>query len=121
MLHESHDETPRQRRAPSPTRGLRTGAVAEILGVPEHRLANLIRHRLIETPPLVAGRRVWRRADVDAARRVLVARGAIPSIVAGDALEVAGTGGAGLDTVDVAQDLAAELDHEHADGRVVRS
>ena len=121
MQQARHDVLDHHHPTSRAPHALRTGAVAEILGVPEHRLANLIRHRLIVAPPLVAGRRVWRRTDVDAARRVLVARGAIPSIVAGDTLEVAGTRGAGLDPVDVAQDLAAELDHEHADAGAVRS
>jgi hypothetical protein len=106
--------------SPAPD-ALRTGAVAEILGVPEHRLANLIRHRLIVAPPLVAGRRVWRRADVDAARRVLVERGAIPSMVAADTPSVTGLQGAGLDPADVAQDLADELDDRLADAGVVCS
>lgn len=57
--------------------GLRTGEVARLLDVAERRVVNLIRHRLIGAPPIVGGRRLWRSIDVEAARRVLVARGVI--------------------------------------------
>ncbi|MCE9638368.1 MAG: hypothetical protein K8T90_21920 [Planctomycetes bacterium] len=86
--------------------------MAAILGVPEHRLTNLIRHRLIDAPPLVAGRRVWRRANIEAARRVLVARGAIPSVPAGEPRWEPGEIDTGLDPADLAQDLAAEQEHD---------
>lgn len=57
--------------------GLRTGEVARLLDVAEHRIANLVRFRLIEPPVIVNGRRIWRPQDVEAARRALVARGMI--------------------------------------------
>lgn len=60
--------------------GLRTGEVARLLDVPEHRIANLIRFRLIEAPEIVGGRRIWRPHDVEAARRVLIARGVVPAV-----------------------------------------
>ena len=59
--------------------GLRTGEVARLLDVAEHRIANLIRFRLIEAPEIVGGRRVRRPDDVEAARRALIARGVIPA------------------------------------------
>ena len=40
-----------------------TGRVAELLGVPEHSVANQIRLNKIR-PPLVCGRRAWAREDV---------------------------------------------------------
>jgi DNA-binding transcriptional MerR regulator len=60
--------------------GLRTGEVARLLDVAEHRIANLIRFRLIPAPEIVGGRRIWRPEDVEAARRVLIARGVIPAV-----------------------------------------
>jgi hypothetical protein len=69
----------------------------------------------------VAGRRVWRWADIDAARRVLIERGAIVSAARASMTCESGADGAGFDPADVAQDLAAELDHEHADAGAVRS
>lgn len=114
MLHDSPQETEPERPETLLTLGLRTGAVAAILGVPEHRLANLIRHRLITPPSLVAGRRVWRPADVEAARHALVARGAIPSSVADGRTWEPGPECSDSDPIDIAQDLAAEQDHEDA-------
>lgn len=62
--------------------GLRTGEVARLLDVAEHRIANLIRFRLIAPPEVVGGRRVWRPHDVEAARRTLVDRGVISATAA---------------------------------------
>lgn len=41
--------------------GLRTGEVARLLDVAEHRIANLVRFRLIAAPSIVAGRHPFRR------------------------------------------------------------
>jgi hypothetical protein len=71
--------------------GLRTGEVARLFDVAEYRLANLIRFRQIDVPPVVNGRRVWRPQDVDAARRVLVAKGVTVAMTAVPAAAVATT------------------------------
>ncbi len=54
-----------------------TGEVARLLGVPEHRVQTLIRFELIEIPAMFGNRRMWTPAHVEAARRVLVERGAL--------------------------------------------
>jgi len=56
-----------------------TGTVARQLGVPEHRLANLVRHGLIPGPSIVGGRRLWSPEDFERARAVLAARGVLPA------------------------------------------
>ncbi len=51
-----------------------TGEIARLLDVPEYALQNLIRHRIIEPPELVVGRRCWTEDDMDRARNALCER-----------------------------------------------
>lgn len=48
-----------------------TGEVARELGISEPYLQDLIRRRKVVAPKIVRGRRVWTRADIEAARRAI--------------------------------------------------
>ncbi len=63
--------------------------VSRALGVPEWRLARIIRNDVIEPPPLVAGRRVWSLCHIHAAEAALRQAGVLASA------EFAGFGSAG--------------------------
>jgi DNA-binding transcriptional MerR regulator len=51
-----------------------TTEVARALEVPEYRLHNLIRYRLLDPPPMVGRQRVWSDEDVRRARELLATR-----------------------------------------------
>jgi len=56
-----------------------TAEAARALGVQEYTLTALVRFARIAPPQTVAHRRLWSPEDIEAAKRVLVERGALPA------------------------------------------